>query len=113
MKDANGQQFWQLARPSDWRLTDARVEYDADCRHLRLRDRRPRRASAGTPVVLDADKEPRTTPARALDAFGTIAWWDGTTVRATGALRSAVPPLAPVELWHPIDGTRVHDLALG
>lgn len=112
MRDANGQQFWQRADAGDWIPGDPAVEYDVRCRHLRLRDRRPRRASRGTPGLAEAERRSRL-PARARDAFGTMAWWDGAAILASGAVTSATPPSPPSVLWRPSAGTEVRDLAMG
>jgi phage tail-like protein len=111
MRDANGQQFWQLSQESDWRLLDAATEYDGECRHLRLRDRRPPR-KATAPDLARAEVL-RRLPSRVRDAFGTLAWWEGSTILTNGALRKATPPGTPIELWRPVAGSDVRDLALG
>ena len=112
MKDANGQQFWQLSRATDWRLADPRAEYDPECQHLRLRDRRPRRASAVRPDLAQATAL-RGLPARARDAFDTLAWWDGSAIQAGGAFGHGAASLGSVELWRPPGGSEVKDLAPG
>jgi len=108
--DANRQRFWMLADERDWSDVPA-VEYDGGCRRLRLRDRRPRRpltgvASAGTVQALLG------TPSGAIDAFGTIAYWDSGTRRvlATGGLGDVTSPVA---LWVAPVNTSVADLAVG
>jgi phage tail-like protein len=108
--DSNQQRFWMLAEARDWEHASA-VEYDAACRRLRLRDRRPPRAMMG--VVNDTNARALLgTPARALDAFGTTAFWDANTHRllAQGGLG---PDGAPVPLWNAAANVRVADLAMG
>jgi phage tail-like protein len=108
--DANRQRFWMLASKGDWEAAPA-VEYDDRCRRLRLRDRRPERplpgvVSAGTLQAL------LNTPARAIDAFQTIAYWDpgSRTVRASGGLG---PSTSSVPLITAATNTHVADLAMG
>lgn len=119
--DANQQRFWLLSERDDWFASassspSSALEYDTDCRRLRLRDRRPRRAPRG--VVHAAMREALLLqPARARDAYGTQAWWDPatSTLMTDGGSFSQGGPLA---LW-PLAGeglapnTRITDLALG
>jgi len=107
--DANRQRFWMLADAGDWSESSA-VEYDRECRRLRLRDRSPRgRAGAINTTNLQALLG---TPSRAIDAFGTIAYWEPTTRRlqATGSLGNDA---GPVTLWVSPVNTSVADLAIG
>ena len=108
--DANRQRFWMLADEEDWTDLPA-VEYDRGCRRLRLRDRRPRRPLAGVASTSTAQGL-LTTTSRAIDAFGTIAYWDPGTRRvlATGALGAMA---APVALWVAPVNTSTADLAMG
>jgi phage tail-like protein len=111
--DANQQRFWMLADEDDWSAGGAvpAVEYDARCRRLRLRDRRPRRAHPGV-VNLGTAQALLATPSRAIDAFGTIAYWDPSTrnLLAAGALGDTA---GPVVLWVAPLNTRVADMAIG
>lgn len=108
--DANRQRFWMLADERDWSEAPE-VEYDQHCRRLRLRDRRPRRPQAGAVNTSNLNALVGT-PARAIDAFGTIAFWDSTTRRlqATGSLGQEA---GPVTLWISPANTHVADLAMG
>jgi phage tail-like protein len=114
--DANRQRFWMLADKEDWQgsLADAGVEYDRKCRRLRLRDRRPdRRAPKNTtPISEDGLQRLARGPAAAVDAFGTIAFWNfaDRSVQASGALGEGAPA---VTLWNAPINVEVVDLALG
>jgi phage tail-like protein len=108
--DSNRQRFWMLADEVHWGEVPA-VEYDARCRRLRLRDRRPRPALAG--LVTDGTLAgPLTSASHAVDMFGTVAYFDPGTraLRATGALG---PTADPATLWVAPANTRVADLAFG
>src|SRR5438093_9030165 len=111
--DANQQRFWMLANPTDW--PDARsnvaVEYDAECRRLRLRDRKPPRPLDGS-VNESAAEALLLTPARAIDAFGTMAFWNPVerSVQVTGGSSVTSDPLT---LFILPSNTRVADLAMG
>jgi phage tail-like protein len=114
--DANRQRFWMLADAADWNgpgTNHDTVEYDRVCRTLRLRDRRPARTFPGTLNESSGDAL-AGTPARAIDPFGTIAFWNPTlnALQATGGLE---PPddEGPVTLWSALPGQRVVDLAMG
>ena len=111
--DANRQKFWMLADKRDWPEADRdlKVEYDDDCRRLRLRDQAPARKPKGD---FDANNAPRLLdlPSRAVDAFGTMAFWnaDEHSVQATGAPTASAKP---VTLWLAPPDVRVADLAMG
>lgn len=98
-----------LAAPDDWGEV-AEVEYDDRCRRLRLRDRRPRRAWPGT-VNAGTVEALLNTPARAIDAFRTVAFWhdESRNLLAAGARGST----GPIPIWVAPPDTRVADLALG
>lgn len=111
--DANRQRFWMLADQNDWPGVEAnqQVEYDAECRRLRLRDTpraRPLRGLVDEPAA----DQLQQTPATARDAFGTYAYWDDkqSAVLAQGALGSEANP---VTLFTPEANETVADLALG
>jgi phage tail-like protein len=108
--DSNRQRFWMFADADDWDEAPE-IEYDDRCRRLRLRDRRPRRAWPGV-VNTSTAQALLSTPAHTIDAFGTIAYFDGISRRllATGAIRGAS---TPVTLWVAPPNTRVADLAIG
>lgn len=114
--DANRQRFWMLADKDDWFASgpDAGSEYDACCRRLRLRDRRPQRPADEAAPGVDAAEVQRllTLPGRAVDAFGTMAFWNVATnsVQATGAISASSEPIT---LWVAPPGTIVADLAMG
>src|SRR5262245_51441255 len=110
--DANHQRFWMLADEADWPAPGSDgAEYDAHCRRLRLRDRRPLRNFPGT-VSAQAAEGLLALPSRAGDAYGTLAFWDEASlrVRATGG---GSPQSAPVDLCETPPDHRVADLALG
>ena len=108
--DANRQRFWMLAAQDDWRAS-AEVEFDTACRRLRLRDSRPLRPQAGV-VASGTTRAFLRTPSRAIDAFGTIAYWhaDSRTLFANGGLGDRTFPLP---LWIAPANIRVVDLAVG
>jgi phage tail-like protein len=112
--DANQQRFWMLADAGDWADASGaaeRVEYDHACRRLRLRDRLPARI---LPAAFNATAAEALlgTPSRAIDAYGTIAFWDPSAgaVMATGGLDAGVDP---VTLWASGENQVVVDLAMG
>jgi phage tail-like protein len=112
--DANRQRFWMLAQADDW-LGPAterdRVEYDAACRRLRLRDRRPTRSLPGT--VNDTDTRSLLgRSSAAIDAFGTVAFFNpvASAVQATGGLG---PGAEPITIWTAPASQQVADLAAG
>ena len=108
--DANQQRFWMLAARDDWRAS-AEVEFDTTCRRLRLRDSRPLRPQAGI-IATGTTQALLRTPSRAIDAFGTIAYWhaDARTLFANGGLGDRTFPLP---LWIAPANVRVVDLAVG
>lgn len=97
-----------LAARDDWREVPA-VEYDASSRRLRLRDVKPHRPLAGTVSGPTVDGL-LGSPARALDAFGTSAYWDPSSrsVCAIGAPGQA----RPMTLWSAPPSTRVADMTV-
>jgi phage tail-like protein len=111
--DANRQRFWMLADRTDWPPdgSDISVEYETECRRLRLRDHHPDRALAGA-VNESATEALLRTPARAVDAFGTMAFWnpEERSVQVMGGSSLTNDPLTLFVL--PPD-TRAADLALG
>jgi phage tail-like protein len=111
--DANRQRFWMLADSDDWPApgSDAAVEYDARCRRLRLRDRRPRRPLPGS-LNGAAAEALLGTPTRAIDSFGTIAFWNPVE-RSVQASGGSTITNDPVTLWITPPNTRVADLAMG
>lgn len=115
--DANRQRFWLLADAPDWATpgTDVtKVEYATCAGTLRLRDRRPARVHRGALNPL-AGNALLGTPARAADAFGTVAYWNPETraVEAEGAFAQTGDRLEPVVLWNAPVGERVCDLGMG
>jgi len=113
--DANRQRFWMLADQDDWPAEQQQieVEYDRCCRRLRLRDRRPNRPApkGSSPISEDALKRLARQPAAAVDAFGTMAFWNLTarSVQASGALGKA----EAITLWKAPPNVEVVDLAFG
>lgn len=111
--DANHQRFWMLANEADWLApgSDDGAEYDEQCRRLRLRDRRPTREFPGA-ASTQAAEDLLAVPARAGDAFGTLAFWNEADLRvqATGG---GGPESGPVDLCETPPDHRVADLALG
>jgi phage tail-like protein len=111
--DANQQRFWMLSDRTDWPLdgSDIGVEYDLTCRRLRLRDQRPSRPLDGS-LNESAVEALLLTPARAIDAFGTMAFWNPVerSVQVTGGSRLTSDPLT---LFILPPNTRVADLAMG
>jgi phage tail-like protein len=111
MIDANQQRFWMLADEPDWvgPATGVGVEYDRKCRRLRLRDETPK--LRGTLIGQSAE-DLLGVPARAVDPFGTVAFWnDGArSVQVTGG--SAVTS-APITIYSATPGESVADLAMG
>ncbi len=111
--DANRQRFWMLADRADWpaAASEPGVEYDTECRRLRLRDRRPDRppAEAINQNAVDATLQ---SPSRAVDAFGTMAFWnaDDRSVQVTGGASATSDPLI---LFVVPPDTRAADLAVG
>ena len=93
--DANQQSFWMLSDRTDWPLdgSDIGVEYDLTCRRLRLRDQRPSRPLDGS-LNESAAEALLLTPARAIDAFGTMAFWNPVerSVQVTGGSRLTSGP---------------------
>ena len=113
--DANRQRFWMLADEADWSTaaTDwLDVEFDRKCRRLRLRDRRPNRRRAGESPPFASTTIPGS-PARAIDVFGTIAYWNPAenAVEAIGGLGPG--ETEAVTLWTAPAAERVADLAMG
>jgi phage tail-like protein len=108
--DANHQRFWMLADRADWR-GDERTEHDLKCRRLRLRDRRPRRPHPGTGDDAFA-RDLLRAPARAIDRFGTVAFWNEAerSLQATGGSLSSDEP---VTIWVAAPTVQVADLAVG
>ncbi|MGB8167345.1 MAG: phage tail protein [Chthoniobacteraceae bacterium] len=107
--DANRQRFWMLGDRADWLSagSDDTVEFDADCRRLRLRDQRRNRALRGT-----LDERMLRTPARALDAYGTIAVWNPIE-RSVQAYGGSGGTADPVTLLTVPPATSATDLAMG
>lgn len=114
--DANRQRFWMLADQDDWRgeETQPAIEYDACCLRLRLRDRRPDRPppADAAPLAEAAIQQIVREPSRAVDAFGTIAFWNPAerSVQASGAPGE---DREPITLWTAPDDVAVADLAMG
>jgi phage tail-like protein len=109
--DANHQRFWMFSERADWPGSDTTIEFDPECRRMRLRDRRPDRPLRGAPNR-SAAAAVIGTPSRAMDAFGTTAIWNPTerSVQAFGG--SSASPEPVTLLVAPFD-TRVADLAMG
>ncbi|HWC76876.1 MAG TPA: hypothetical protein VG778_05410, partial [Blastocatellia bacterium] len=106
--DANGLRFWMLADERHWRLLEEipRVEYDRECRTLRLASERDLDGIEGDVPELDAGVESALRARAQLrvaavpqtrDQFGTFAFWDSTTrtVMAAGAVPGEVPIFVP------------------
>jgi hypothetical protein len=112
--DANRQRFWMLADETDWfgvGREHVGAEYDRRSRRLRLRDAAPERSLAGS-WHESAANGLRGTPARALDAFGTTAFWNP-TLNALQVSGGGTPTQPPATLWIAPPGVRVSDLAMG
>jgi phage tail-like protein len=107
--DANRQRFWMLADPADWPKAGVRIEYDKHCRRLRLRDMPPRLRGK---LIDHKAEDMLAIPARAIDPFGTIAFWDEGTrsVQVTGG--SSVSD-APIIIYVAPPGARVAEMAMG
>lgn len=109
--DANRQRFWMLANVADWPDTPASIglEYDKACRRLRLRDRPPKLPGS---LIAQAAEDLLAVPARAIDPFGTIAFWNATarSVQVTGG--SSVTD-NPITIYVSGPTERVADMAMG
>lgn len=108
--DSNQQRFWMLADDADWPDLPATgpIDYDESRRRLRLRARSADPAGEVDAAALD---KLRHRPSFAVDAFGTMAWWDAPSRRilASGALGATQPAV----LCGPLADCEVHDLAYG
>jgi len=109
--DANHQRFWMLADAADWPESSEStgVEYDKACRRLRLRDTRP--PLPGGPIDQAAENL-LTVPARAIDPFGTIAFWNDAdrSVQVTGGSSVTNEPLT---IYTAPPDVTVADMAMG
>lgn len=109
--DANHQRFWMLADRADWigPATGVGVEYDRQCRRLRLRDRSPQLRGD---LIGQSAEDLLDVPARAIDPFGTIAFWNSGAgcVQVTGG--SSVTG-NPITIYPPPPGITVADMAMG
>lgn len=100
-----------LADSADWPETpdSIGVEYDKACRRLRLRDRPPK--LLGT-LIAEAAEDLLAVPARAIDPFGTIAFWNAglRSVQVTGG--SSVSD-NPITIYSAPPDVTVVDMAMG
>ena len=109
--DANRQRFWMLADPADWPESgnDVGVEYDTHCRRLRLRDEPPELRGE---LIGQAAEDLLGVPARAIDPFGTIAYWNEGARCVQVAGGSSVTE-DPITIYVAPPGVSVADMAMG